>query len=106
MLIGAVLAGASPDEQKIVEETAGALGLSFQIEDDILDVTGTTEVLGKPVGSDEKNHKATYVTFAGLNKAREDADRISKWAIAHMESLPVRNEFLIELMIHLIGREK
>ncbi len=106
MLIGAVLAGASPDEQKIVEESAGALGLSFQIEDDILDITGTTEVLGKPVGSDEKNHKATYVTFAGLNKAREDADRISKWAIAHMESLPVRNEFLIELMIHLIGREK
>lgn len=106
MLIGAILAGASAEQQKIIEETAGAVGLAFQIQDDILDVTGTMEVLGKPIGSDEKNHKTTYVTFAGLEKAKEDAEHISKWAIAHMESLPVRNEFLTALILQLIGREK
>lgn len=62
-MIGAILAGASSDEVSRVEQIAAKLGLAFQIQDDVLDVTSTLEVLGKPVGSDEKNNKATYVTF-------------------------------------------
>lgn len=104
VMIGAVLAGATKGEQKIMEETAGAVGLAFQIQDDILDLTGTTEVLGKPVGSDEKNHKATYVTFEGMEKAKADVARISEEAIAHMNTLVVRNEFLTELLRYLISR--
>lgn len=104
VMIGAVLAGATKSEQKIMEETAGAVGLAFQIQDDILDLTGTAEELGKPVGSDAKNHKATYVTFEGLEKAKADVARISEQAIAHMNTLVVRNEFLTELLRYLISR--
>lgn len=71
MLIGAILAGATKSEQKIIEEAASEIGLAFQIQDDILDVTGNQEVLGKPVGSDTKNEKATYVTYEGLKKHRK-----------------------------------
>lgn len=106
MQVGAVLAGATAGEQKVIEEVAGAVGLAFQIQDDILDVTGTQEVLGKPIGSDEKNHKITYVTYEGLDKAREDVLSISERAIAHMDELVVKNEFLTELLRYLIFREK
>lgn len=106
MMIGAVLAGATKNEQKLMEKAAGEIGLAFQIQDDILDVTSTMEVLGKPIGSDEKNHKVTYVTYEGLEKAQEDVARISKQAIDDVESLVVKNEFLIELIRYLIYREK
>lgn len=106
MLIGAVLAGATKSEQNIIEEVAGKVGLAFQIQDDILDVTSTVEVLGKPIGSDEKNHKITYVTYEGLKKAKEDVERLSEDAIAQMDGLVVRNEFLTELLRYLISREK
>lgn len=106
MLIGAVLAGADREQQKAVEEIAGKVGLAFQIQDDILDVTGTLEVLGKPIGSDEKNHKITYVTYEGLEKAKEDVQRLSEEAIAQLEGLSVKNEFLTELLRYLISREK
>lgn len=105
MLIGAVLAGATRNEQKIIEEAAGEVGLAFQIQDDILDVTSTMDILGKPIGSDEKNHKNTYVAFEGLEQAKEDVKRISKSAVSHMESLVVKNEFLTELLLYLISRE-
>lgn len=106
MQIGAILAGATRNEQKIIEEVAAAVGLAFQIQDDILDVTGTVEVLGKPIGSDERNNKTTYVTCEGLEKAREDVKRISEQAIARMDSLVVKNEFLTELIRSLTSREK
>ena len=106
MLIGAILAGATANEQQIVENVAGEIGLAFQIQDDILDVTSTAEVLGKPIGSDEKNDKFTYVTFEGLEKAKEDVAKITNQAIAHMDSLVVRNEFLNELLLYLVAREK
>ena len=105
MLIGAILAGATASEQQIVETVAGEIGLAFQIQDDILDVTSTAEVLGKPIGSDEKNDKFTYVTFEGLEKAKEDVAAITAQAIAHMDSLVVRNEFLNELLLYLVARE-
>ncbi len=106
MLIGAILAGATKSEQKIIEEAASEIGLAFQIQDDILDVTGNQEVLGKPVGSDAKNEKETYVTYEGLKKAQEDVKRYSKHAVNLLESLVVKNEFLIHLVEYLIHREK
>lgn len=104
MLIGVVLAGASEQQQRTVELAARELGLAFQIRDDILDVTGNTDELGKPVGSDEKNHKNTYVALEGLEKAKEDVKRYSESAIDRLKSLPVRNEFLYELIEELIDR--
>lgn len=106
MLTGAVLAGATQGEQKIIEQTAGEIGLAFQIQDDILDVTSTMEVLGKPIGSDEKNHKITYVTYEGIEKAKADVASLSEQAIARMDSLVVKNEYLTELLRYLIFREK
>ncbi|MBR5127080.1 MAG: polyprenyl synthetase family protein, partial [Roseburia sp.] len=106
MMIGAILAGADENGQQIVEKVAGEIGLAFQIQDDILDVTSTAEVLGKPIGSDEKNQKFTYVTFEGLEKAKEDVAAITEQAIAHMNSLAGKNEFLNELLLYLVAREK
>ena len=106
MLIGAVLAGATKNEQNTIEKAATEGGLAFQIQDDILDVTSTLEVLGKPIGSDEKNHKATYVSFEGLEKAKEDVALYTNSAVARMDSLVVKNEFLNELLLYLISREK
>lgn len=106
MLVGAILAGATKSEQKTVEEVAGGIGLAFQIQDDILDVTSTLEVLGKPVGSDERNQKITYVTYEGLEQAKMDVKRISEEAVAKLDTLVVKNEFLRELLLSLIAREK
>lgn len=106
MLIGAVLAGATKNEQKVIRQVAEDVGLAFQIQDDILDVTSTTEVLGKPVGSDEKNHKITYVTLKGLAQAKEDVARLSGDAVEHMDALVVKNEFLTELLRYLISRDR
>ena len=106
MVIGAILAGADEKEQQIVELIAGEIGLAFQIQDDILDVTSTAEVLGKPIGSDEKNQKFTYVTFVGLEKAKEEVAKITEQAVTHMDSLSGKNEFLKELLLFLIAREK
>lgn len=106
MMIGAILAGASSDEVSRVEQIAAKLGLAFQIQDDVLDVTSTLEVLGKPVGSDEKNNKATYVTFEGLDKAVSDVERISKEAEEQLDDLGYDDAFLKEIFEYLIHREK
>lgn len=106
MVIGAILAGATRNEQKVMEETAAAVGLAFQIQDDILDITSTQEVLGKPVGSDERNHKNTYVTFEGMEQAKRDVEEISNRALERLDSLVVKNEFLTELIRYLICRDR
>ncbi len=106
MMTGALLAGAEEDQLRTVEQIAAAVGLAFQIQDDILDVTGTPEQLGKPVLSDEKNQKTTYVTLEGLEKAREDVARISAEALKLLHSLPGENLFLEELIQMLVTREK
>ena len=106
MMIGAILAGASSDEISRVEQIAAKLGLAFQIQDDVLDVTSSLEVLGKPVGSDEKNNKATYVTFEGLDKAVSNVERISKEAEKLLDDLGYDDAFLKELFEYLIHREK
>lgn len=106
MMIGAILAGADDRAVGKMEKAAYNIGIAFQIQDDILDVTSTTEVLGKPVGSDEKNHKLTYVALHGLEKSREDVRRLSEEALAILRSFETRNEFLEELVQSLITREK
>ncbi len=106
MMIGAILAGATGSEQKKVEQAAGELGLAFQIQDDILDVTSTTEDLGKPVGSDEKNHKTTWVTLFGVEQAKQDVEELSKHSVLLMDALVVKNEFLTRLMLELVHRKK
>lgn len=106
MMAGAILAGADEAEVKAVESIAADVGLAFQIQDDILDVTSTTEELGKPVMSDEKNEKSTYVALEGIGKAQEDVERISKNAIRTLDGLKIKNEFLRELILHLIDRKK
>ena len=104
-MIGAVLAGAGEVEVKTVEEIASLVGLAFQIQDDILDVTSSAEVLGKPVLSDEKNHKTTYVTLKGLEKAREDGKEISRRAVELLRSLGGDHAFLEELITMLTDRK-
>ena len=106
MLIGAILAGATRGEQKIVEQAAAELGMAFQIQDDILDVTSSTEVLGKPVGSDEKNHKTTYVTLKGMEEASREVEERSKHSVELLHTLVVKNEFLTSLMMELVHRKK
>lgn len=106
MMIGAILAGAADDEIACVEQIAAKLGLAFQIQDDVLDVTSTFEKLGKPIGSDEKNNKATYVTFEGLDKAVSDVERISKEAEQLLEGFGRDDAFLKSLFEYLIHREK
>lgn len=106
MMIGAVLAGAGGEELGRIEKIAENIGIAFQIQDDILDVTSSLEVLGKPAGSDEKNHKVTYVSLNGLEKSREDVRRLSEEAMDGLRSFAVRNEFLEQLVEKLITREK
>ena len=106
MLIGAVLAGASEKEQQVILQVAKDVGLAFQIQDDILDVTSDMEPLGKPIGSDEKNHKTTYVTIRGLAQAQKDVEKISERALEGVASLSEENVFLNELIRYLIHRKK
>lgn len=106
MMIGAVLAEASVRDVNRVERVASDVGLAFQIQDDILDLTSSSQVLGKPVHSDEKNNKTTYVTIEGIEKSKKDVETISKRAIETLKELPGKNEFLEELILSLITREK
>jgi geranylgeranyl diphosphate synthase, type II len=106
MMIGAVLAGADQEEIKRVDDIASDIGLAFQIKDDILDVTSTSEQLGKPVHSDEKNDKKTYVTIMDLGSANHEVVHISERAMDNYSALPYENEFLKRLIENLIYREK
>ena len=106
MMIGATLAGAGRDDVMRLEKCAFNIGLAFQIQDDILDVTSSLEVLGKPVGSDEKNHKLTYVTMHGLTESGGKVKELSEEAIGILSSFTRRNLFLEELVRQLIYREK
>lgn len=106
MQIGAILAGAKDTEQDLILQAAKDVGLAFQIQDDILDVIGDGQTLGKPIGSDEKNQKTTYVTIRGIQRASQDVEEISDRAIGALESLPVQNDYLNGLIRYLIHREK
>lgn len=106
MMIGAVMAGASKEEVEKIEQIGEDIGIAFQIQDDILDVTSSLEVLGKPVHSDEKNEKTTYLTLEGLEKSQKDVEELSHRAISGLKSFERENQFLNELVEMLIHREK
>ena len=106
MMIGAVLAGASDEEVSKVKKIAKKVGMAFQIQDDVLDVTSTAEILGKPILSDEKNEKTTYVTILGLEGAQKEVKRLSDEALALLFELPGEKDYLETLIRELIHREK
>jgi geranylgeranyl diphosphate synthase type II len=109
MMVGAILAGANSKQVEIIEKAAYEIGIAFQIQDDILDVTSTLETLGKPIGSDAKNNKTTYVTLKGLEEASREQKEMSNHAIELIKSLEkdgFKNDFLVELIRSLITRIK
>lgn len=106
LMVGAALAGADEKYIELMEQAGLNIGMAFQIQDDILDVTSTTEELGKTVHSDEKNDKTTYVSLYGLEKSHEDVEKYSKKALSIMEELPYENQFLYTLIEKLINRRK
>ena len=105
MMVGAVLAGEDDDEVLRMKDIASDIGMAFQIRDDILDVTSTRETLGKPILSDEKNQKMTYVTIHGLERAKEDVKVISDRAMEKLKETGKANEFLCWLVESLVYRE-
>ena len=106
MMIGAVLAGASKEDVMAMEECGEYIGLAFQIQDDILDVTATTEELGKPVGSDAENDKTTFITLYGLEGARSLAKQHNDAALAALADLGPEADFLREMAVELLTRSK
>lgn len=106
MMVGAILAGATREEIDRIEKCAYNIGIAFQIQDDILDVIGDSEELGKPVGSDEKNHKQTYVTLNGLVPSQEEVRALSEEAVKILDEIHGDGEFLKQLIIMLIDRRK
>ena len=105
LMIGSILAGATKNEQKAMEKIAEKVGLAFQIQDDILDVCGTMEELGKPIGSDEKNNKVTYVSLHGMENAQKMQKQMITEAVELLDALVVRNDFLKSLLISLMNRK-
>ncbi len=107
-MVGGILAGASDEEVRKLELIADHIGIAFQIRDDILDVTSTTEVLGKPVGSDEKNNKTTYASFKGVGEAEKKVREYTDKAIELFDELAEGKdgEFLRGLILSLVTRDK
>lgn len=116
LMAGAVLAGASEDEIGMMEQVGRLTGLAFQIQDDILDMTSTTEELGKPVHSDEKNQKVTYVSLRGIDGAAAEVQRLTEQAVEILDSLILKRKqagltdeeagvFLRELLLYMALRK-
>lgn len=106
MMIGTTMAGANKEQVRNIRKVAQRVGLAFQIQDDILDVVGNEEQIGKPLNSDDKNHKTTYVTLFGVEKAKKEVERLSHEAVVLLRSFPRRNLFLEDLVKYLISRQK
>ncbi len=106
MMIGAILAGAGKEQVEAVENAASRIGVAFQIQDDILDVTGDEKELGKPIGSDEKNEKTTYVSLNGLETSAEEVKRLSDEAAEILSKTEKSKEFLVPLVLWMISRNK
>lgn len=109
LMTGAVLAGADEKQAAVMEQCGTDIGLAFQIQDDILDVIGDQEKLGKPVHSDEKNEKTTAVSVYGIDVCRQKVKDYTDRGIEALEALDIpgkeHQEFLVELMKSLVGRE-
>lgn len=105
LTIGAVLAGADESSLCVLELIARRVGIAFQIQDDILDVTGTQDVLGKPIGSDEKNEKTTYLSLCGMEASVREVRRLSEEAIGMLRALNRDTDFLETLVRMLTVRD-
>lgn len=105
-MIGAVLAGASAEQIRAMEQAGRKTGLAFQIQDDILDVTGSTKELGKPIHSDERNEKSTFVALYGLKEATNQVERLSREAMEILQGMAREEDFLPKLVEWLITRKK
>lgn len=105
-MIGAVLAGASAEQIRAMEQAGRKTGLAFQIQDDILDVTGSTKELGKPIHSDERNEKSTFVALYGLEEATGQVERLSREAMEILQGMAKEEDFLPKLVEWLITRKK
>lgn len=106
MMVGAILAGASEQQVKDIERCAYNIGIAFQIQDDILDVVGDSEELGKPTGSDAQNRKQTYVTWKGLEQSGADVEALSREATAILDGFSGGHDFLKQLILAMIHRRK
>lgn len=110
LMAGSELAGASEEDVEKMEQIGRHIGMAFQIQDDILDITSTTEQLGKPVHSDEKNQKSTYVTVYGMDCAKKAVSRHSEQALQMLQelstSISAQNVYLNTLVRALVKREK
>lgn len=102
--MAAIVSDAEPAVRKALDEYAAYMGLTFQITDDILDVVGDEALLGKPVGSDMRNDKATYVTIFSLDEARRMARDAADKAVAALEPLGEKAWFLKELVEYMLTR--
>lgn len=106
LMIGGILAGATEEQVTKLQLIGRKVGTAYQIQDDILDVTGTDEVLGKPANSDEKNKKVTYVTLKGIDAAKEEVKRLVDEAIEILKTLEPEDEFLELMLLSMVNREK
>lgn len=104
-LLGCIAAGADNEKISAASRFAYNLGIAFQIKDDILDVVGNSEILGKPVGSDAENKKTTYVTLEGIEKAQSDVEMLTKSAINELSAFD-NSEFVRLLAVKLVNRNK
>ncbi len=105
-MMGCIAASADDEQIKAAEKYAHHIGIAFQIVDDILDVTSTTEVLGKAVGSDENNKKSTYVSLLGLDRCRELVDEYTKDAVRALSVFDADTSSLEEFAYMLKNRKK
>ena len=105
-MIGAILGGAPEKDTEVLEQVGRKAGLAFQIRDDVLDVTKTTEEIGKPAGSDEKTGKTTYVTLLGVSGADREAQRLTDEAAALLDGLSPDVRFLREYLDRLARRSR
>ncbi|WP_026653189.1 polyprenyl synthetase family protein [Butyrivibrio proteoclasticus] len=106
LMIGAIIAGADEDEVRMIEKAGSNVGIAFQIQDDILDIEGDEALLGKPVGSDIKNAKTTYVSLYGMEQAKNKVKELSDEALGILDELGFKDSFLGELFSFLIYRKK
>lgn len=110
LMIGAILAGVSDRVVRQAEEIGTKIGIAFQIQDDVLDVAGDADIIGKPTHSDEKNEKSTYALIHGLDKSRAKVKECTEEGLEILDSLAAHSreakEFLQELMRSLVEREK
>lgn len=106
LMAGAALAGAGKKELRSLEEIGRNVGMAFQIQDDILDLTSTTKELGKPLLSDAKNEKTTYVSLYGMEKAKYAVEEYSNQALKKLTELSAESAYLNTLIVKLIHRKK